>query len=385
MSKAEDWMFPFKPGDRCNIEQYKMLQRCSKNKDITEWNEWHDANLKEAIWLAGARLQRFNLQGADLWKANLQDAELQEANLQDAKLIGANLQGADLQEANLQGAKLSNANLQGAKLYRANLRDANLPRANLQGTDLYEANLRDAKLQDANLQGTDLYEANLRDAKLRRANLQGAKLSYAELQGTDFGKAILGGETLISDCLVDKETDFTSVGLDIARVEPGLKQLLKYNIRRRRWRKWYRDGAWWKQILKRVFIQPFWEMSDYGLRTGRILLCFWDLAALFAVVYCCWPGCLMVKDKVGDIQSPLHAFYFSFVTMTTLGFGDIHANPASWQGQVLLMVQVLLGYVLLAALVTRFAVLFTAGGPAGKFADEKGQAAGDIAIAMRAV
>jgi len=37
----------------------------------------------------------------------------------------------------------------------------------------------------------------------------------------------------------------------------------------------------------------------------------------------------------------------------------------------LLAVQVVLGYVLLGALVTRFAVLFTAGGPAGRFADEK--------------
>jgi hypothetical protein len=37
----------------------------------------------------------------------------------------------------------------------------------------------------------------------------------------------------------------------------------------------------------------------------------------------------------------------------------------------LLAFQVILGYVLLGALVTRFAVLFTAGGPAGKFADEK--------------
>ena len=57
--------------------------------------------------------------------------------------------------------------------------------------------------------------------------------------------------------------------------------------------------------------------------------------------------------------------------MTTLGFGDIAANPDSWFGQTLLMIQVILGYVLLGALVTRFAVLFTAGGPAGKFADEK--------------
>ena len=42
-------------------------------------------------------------------------------------------------------------------------------------------------------------------------------------------------------------------------------------------------------------------------------------------------------------------------------------------GHLLLTIQVILGYVLLGALVTRFAVLFTAGGPAGKFADEKGE------------
>ena len=79
----------------------------------------------------------------------------------------------------------------------------------------------------------------------------------------------------------------------------------------------------------------------------------------------------MVYHNVGDIRGFWHALYFSVVTMTMLGFGDIAANPDCWAGQTLLMIQVILGYVLLGALVTRFAVLFTAGGPAGKFADEK--------------
>jgi hypothetical protein len=38
-----------------------------------------------------------------------------------------------------------------------------------------------------------------------------------------------------------------------------------------------------------------------------------------------------------------------------------------------------LGFVLLGALVTRFAVLFTAGGPAGKFADGNEKGADDKA------
>ena len=80
---------------------------------------------------------------------------------------------------------------------------------------------------------------------------------------------------------------------------------------------------------------------------------------------------------MGDIKGFVHALYFSVVTMTTLGFGDMAANPDNWQGQVLLMLQVILGYVLLGALVTRFAVLFRAGGPAGKFAPIKTKEKGE--------
>jgi len=47
------------------------------------------------------------------------------------------------------------------------------------------------------------------------------------------------------------------------------------------------------------------------------------------------------------------------------------ANAQSIWGHILLTFQVILGYVLLGALITRFAVLFTAGGPADRFADEK--------------
>jgi hypothetical protein len=72
---------------------------------------------------------------------------------------------------------------------------------------------------------------------------------------------------------------------------------------------------------------------------------------------------------------PLRSVYFSIVTMTTLGFDDMYASAHSlFRGiacHILLAFQVTLGYVLLGALVTRFAVLFTAGGPAGKFADNQ--------------
>ena len=107
------------------------------------------------------------------------------------------------------------------------------------------------------------------------------------------------------------------------------------------------------------------------------------LSLFFAAVYsnfACWYPHGIVSNLTVEPHLPLwHYFilcilrpiYFSVVTMTTLGFGDMYANANSILGHLLLTIQVILGYVLLGALVTRFAVLFTAGGPAGRFANEK--------------
>jgi len=129
-------------------------------------------------------------------------------------------------------------------------------------------------------------------------------------------------------------------------------------------------------------VKPFWWVSDYGLSTGRIIVTFFALVFIFANIYYHWgriapPGIVenLFVDRNGIVVPswlvPLRTLYFSIVTMTTLGFGDMYANAHSIWGHILLSVQVILGYVLLGALVTRFAVLFMAGGPAGKFSNDK--------------
>lgn len=343
-------------------EQCDMLNRCSGKGDTTEWNDWRNGNPRVEINLERAQFSGINLQGADLRRANLQGANLHKANLKGAELGQANLQGAVLGKADLQDVRLTGADLQGVNLFEADLQGADLWRANLQGADLIYSNLQGAHLRLANLQG----------ANLRRAKLQGTDLSWADLKGTDFNMAAVDGETIIDTRKTDKKTDFTGVGLDNARVEPGVKQLLKYNIRRLGWMKWYK-----KHPFGRWLVQMFWEISDYGRSTGRIIACFFALAVVFAGVYYVWglidhPG--IVDSLFEDQQGPIHpgyvglrALYFSVVTMTTLGFGDMHAIARGVWGHVLLMMQVLLGYVLLAALVTRFAVLFTGAGPGAHF------------------
>ena len=376
----------FEPGARCIIEQYEMLKRCSAKGDITEWNEWREENPDFPVILQGANLQKAklwmaNLQGASLGDANLQGAFLREANLQGADLPGANLQGVDFRRANLQGANLRLANLQGADLYGAKLQGANLYRANLQGAELRGAKLQKGNLQRANLQGAELQGSNLQGAKLYRSELQGAWFGGVKLQGADFSMAVVNGDTIIDGCEVDKETDFNGVGLDDARINPRLKQTLKYNIRRKQWKKWYSEGWPLLTPFKHLFVRPFWLMSDYGKSTFRIILFFIMLSLLFANIYHYWgifappgivenlslPNVVEITEPGEVFLLPLRAIYFSIVTMTTLGFGDMHAKTTSYAGYFLLMLQVVLGYVMLGVLITRFGVMFTGSGPAEPF------------------
>ncbi|MHC4618375.1 MAG: pentapeptide repeat-containing protein [Planctomycetota bacterium] len=327
-------------------EHYDFLKECSNKMTMFKWNDWREEHPDETVALTGAHLER---------------VFLREANLQGAYLFDAHLEGADLREANLQNAYLRNARLQ----------DANLEGAKLQN----------AKLWEANLQRANLRESCLQDAEFMRARLQGAEFGGAKLQGADFSRAIVDGETLIWNCEFNERTKFEGVALGNMRIYPQEKQAFEYNIRRMNWEAWYEWKDWYRRLPEkkrskasralRSVIRLFWAISDYGRSTGRIIGWFFGLAVAFAFVYWKWPSLIVLDDWFTELRGFVHALYFSVVTMTTLGFGDIAANPDNWVGQVVLMVQVILGYVLLGALVTRFAVLFAAGGPAGEFVESK--------------
>jgi len=322
-------------------EQYDMLKRCSEKNNMTEWNEWRNHNPSQDVLLEGADLK-------DCW-----------------------LRGVLL---NTKGSSQfsGEVHLEGAILTRAHLIEANFECSRMESAQLYAADLTRSRFWLAHLEEAFLNDSCLEEAQLNSSYLKGAILYHAHVKGARFSSAIVDSGTSFWELKVNrhhenrKGTNFIGVGLENVRIDPGTKQLLEYNIRRMNWEDWYKEHFWLKWLVK-----PFWWISDYGLRTWRTIVTFFFLAFLFALIYWLWPNCVMVNREVGDVRGLWQALYFSVVTMTTLGFGDIAANPDSWVGQTLLMAQVILGYVLLGALVTGFAVLFTAGGPAGKFADEK--------------
>jgi hypothetical protein len=88
---------------------------------------------RNAVSLAGVRLDGAWLTGIALAEAQLRHASLREANLSGADLRGANLENADLSDVNLTGADLKGAFLKGALVTGANLAAVDLRGADLEG------------------------------------------------------------------------------------------------------------------------------------------------------------------------------------------------------------------------------------------------------------
>jgi len=356
---------------RSSQDQYDMLKRCSDKNDMTEWNEWRKKHPDEDILLDGRAfkgwwLEKVNFIGETVWR---------QADGTEINFTG---------KVNLEEARFDSASLQKAIFGKAHLEGSYFWHADVKGADFHSAHLDNSKLGVAHFENCNFTDAILVNANFSPSNLNGAKFTNADLKGCSMRACVVDGSTRFWNCHINRYskserfTDLTGTALNNVIITPREKQLFEYNVRRMNWEAWYKYKNWHRsenernRVVQKLmwFIKLFWSFSEYGRSTWKIIIWFLIFSVSFAFVYWLFPFLIRVDDPVENIRGFWHALYFSVVTMTTLGFGDIAANPDSWAGQTLLMAQVILGYVLLGALVTRFAVLFTAGGPAGKFADE---------------
>ncbi len=270
----------------------------------------------------------------------------------------------DIHRSSLVRAQLSPANLTGAVLS-----GLNLSHAQLDGCNLTSAKLVGTKLHDSNLKGANCSSADLTEIKASRADFRGATLNGVNLDRARCRFCIVDEATLIAPHSGDKTADFTGTPLSSARVSPLAMTRMGHTVRRLSWGAYYRTVRWYIEWP----VRAFWWISDYGRSAGRVATCFVIVNLICMFLYMCdvdnsddsiVSGLKYFEDECGQKTAVadhivwLRAFYLSVATMTTLGFGDLSASPESFWGHALLVFQVILGYVLLAAIVTRMSVLF---------------------------
>lgn len=309
------------------------------------WNKWRAANPTVRPSLRGADLSGRDLSGVnmsetDLSGADLDGTDISSANLKMADLGGADLAGADLDRADLYKADLTEVFGVDADLSGAYLAEALLTRADLRGARLCSAVLTQTDLSDSNLVGADLSGADMSGTDIRGANLSHANLAEAQLHGLRYGRfvemsgkyfAVRGLESCYGNAL------FTRDARDHDYLDSMKRSIDQTPSRLRR--------------RVKQFAYSVWSMIDFGRSLAKpaayaLLIAFtFGLLYSFDVAY----GWGMI-DYLSSADSPLSPFYYSIVTYTTLGFGDI--TPQSWQGEVVVVAEVVMGYTTLGLLLS---------------------------------
>lgn len=280
--------------------------------------------------LRGQDFTGADLRDARLLGTDLRGCSLRGADLTGAKLVGAKLEGADLTDCRASSAIFGEADLTGAVLFGADLTNTSFSSATLERADLRAAKLDHARLIDANLTGADLSGATAPNADLTGANVTDAIFKDTDLRNSALGH-MNGFHRADWIGVSVAENDFSGAYL-LRREIMDQNYLFEFRTRDRR----------------HALIYTFWKAtSDCGrslVRWGAMTVM---VALLFGVLYS------MVDIDYGSNQTALSPFYFSVVTITTLGYGDV--LPASLAAQILVMIQVALGYMMLGGVLSIFA------------------------------
>jgi len=201
----------------------------------------------------------------------------------------------------------------------------------LAGRRLTRVDLSKVDFFIADLAGADLSKANLSDSYLSEANILGTRLDWAQARGL-----------LLDNVKYDLRTSF--LGVDLHTINFTLAALLH-------------DMAVTQQRIHHLETRSpllAWFLrvtSEYGLSLPRYFVWVLAIVLLFALAFAAVPN---------TISQPglWNAIYFSVVTFTTLGYGDIY--PASVVGQLFAIAEVCTGYLmggLLIAILARRVML----------------------------
>ncbi len=310
--------------------------------------------------LRAGRHREFDLRGADLRDQDLSGIDLSGADLSGARLNSANLSKANLSFCQFRGAHLQGANLDDSELLGSDLTDADLTECSAERTGFGGAVLENATLTTARLSGATLSQSKATGAHFGGTTLDGTRIRECDLTGADFTRADLSGadlqkSTVESACFADADLRSASVrgvagytsadwlGVDTRDTNFTGAHLMRRHIEDENYLHEFRTQSRANAILH----QLWWLTSDCGRSFTRWAGFTGLLAVVFAVAY------RFVAIDFGPNETALSPLYFSVVTLTTLGYGD--ALPVSVTAQVVVMAEVITGYVALGGLLSVFA------------------------------
>ena len=244
----------------------------------------------------------------------LRRLEFPQAQWQAIDAEGSDLAGSDLSGADLTAANLSQVNFTGACLSKANLASTDL-----EGAHFLKCDLSGTRLWSAMISNTNLVESNLEKADFLKANISNTKFWHINLDNAKF----LTRHNFIGNKPIDEDGP-----LSASEAYRNLKQYFIANGR-------YDDSSWAsfkeRQLERKYFFKirkvsylPSLLMAllcGYGEKPYRVILSSLVIILFYSALY----SILAVLKPIASIEvfRVWDYLYFSIVTFTTVGFGDL--------------------------------------------------------------
>ncbi|WP_091983573.1 ion channel [Pseudoalteromonas denitrificans] len=278
-------------------------QKCQETDMGTGFCFWHDEKFDKSGLNLKDKLERYAKSGG-----LLQGLKLKRANLDGLNLVkpgskeGYDLSGSDFYRASLKGAHLFNTKIENGSLMKANLN---------------EANLHCCSLKDTNLLGIKLFNTRIDNINI------GIKI----LQQTQAQSALNEGK---KDIALDYYEQSEEIYRDLRKAAEfqGLFELSgKFSHQELIMRR-YRYPKWSK---RRIFSKFIDLLCGYGEKPLNVI--FFSLSLIFCCAMCYFVFGVSQSNHIihfslqnstaDNISALLNSLYFSVVTFTTLGYGDI--------------------------------------------------------------
>ena len=289
----------------------------------------------KSLWIKVFELVRFSPseQDPDKYFENLRKAaQLMKDNEVSPREVPINdegvIPGLDLRGCTLESGSyfLPNAHLEAALIYDKDLSHSSFTNANFRSADVTYSKLIGAGLTGTQWEYADLHRSDISDACLDSAKLHGTALNYVKY---------------------NRKTNFLNI--DTSMINRSTNPQLVRDMEDAQYLFHFKNKSQYHRLLYYI-----WYLT---CDCGRSFLLWLSYCAIlvwvFALVY--MKNWDQFSHIVGSQFNEFAPYYYSIITFTTLGFGDITPKITLWWLQMIVTLEVILGYVMLGGLISIFA------------------------------
>jgi uncharacterized protein YjbI with pentapeptide repeats len=309
-----------------------------------------DSSIINSTTFYGATLNNSRLINANFCDCTFVDSKIKNIICADKSITAANYFKINFLNAKFHNTIFNNCNLSHStascavlnyvKFINCNLSNVNLvnSKANLchfTKCAMSHCNFSNCELRGIKIRNSDCESNNFTDSDCREAFISKSCLIHSKFNGTDLRSAEITRSD-VEGLLTDEKTKYYDIKLNMLFHGQHFESNASINAIIEEFQS------------KHKIAHCLWKItSDCGRSFWRWTITMIVIWISFGILYCLIPINIGGGTRQTTFFTP---FYFSMVILTTLGFGDV--TPTNFIGEMLVAVEVILGYFMLGGALT---------------------------------